>query len=105
LPITPINFNDAPPGWRPGDPLPTGATPVDAAGLEGIQSHVGAYVDSVVASVSGLGSGVILSNVFNGTTWPTRPASGIVLWIGGGAVDDPTTLMNNNDIWFPSQGI
>jgi hypothetical protein len=25
-----------------------------------------------------------------------------VLWVGGGATDDPTTLMADGDIWFPS---
>jgi hypothetical protein len=102
LPITPINFTDAEPGWRPGDALPPGATPVDAAALEGIQTHVGAYIDSAIAGIIG-GSGGILPNIFNGTTFPARPGATVVVWIGGGPADDPFANMNNADIWIPNR--
>lgn len=42
-------------------------------------------------------------NLFNGTTFPARPDFNVVLWVGGGAADDPTASMSDGDIWFPSE--
>jgi hypothetical protein len=50
------------------------------------------------------GSGNIQSNVFNGTSWPSRPVtSDIVLWVGGGSGDDPSADLEDGDLWFPSE--
>jgi hypothetical protein len=42
-------------------------------------------------------------NVFNGTSFPARPTATMVLWVGGGAADDPTADMEDGDVWFPSE--
>jgi hypothetical protein len=59
----------------------------DTAGVHGIQDT----------------SALVARNVFSGTSWPTRPTALTVLWIGGGAGDDPTADMDDGDIWFPSE--
>jgi hypothetical protein len=42
-------------------------------------------------------------NLFNGSTWPSRPDFNVVLWMGGGGADDPVSVMSNGDVWFPSE--
>lgn len=37
---TPKNWVDAPPGWQIGDALPVGATPLDAAALEDMETRL-----------------------------------------------------------------
>jgi hypothetical protein len=46
----------------------------------------------------------VKSVVFNEAihSWPVRPTATVVLWVGGGAADDPTELMSQGDLWFPS---
>jgi hypothetical protein len=51
----------------------------------------------------GSGSSNVDSNVFNGTSWPSRPSATTVLWIGGGSGDDPSADMDDGDLWFPSE--
>lgn len=50
MPFIPINFVDAPPGWKPGDSLPTGATPLNAANLLALQNNLAGYVESSFAT-------------------------------------------------------
>jgi hypothetical protein len=88
MPITPINFTDAPAGWVPGDPRPAGATPVEAAALEGIQTNCGAYTDTQVAALDNASGRLRAARCghqpFNGTTFPARPSFPLVIWVGGG---------------------
>jgi hypothetical protein len=85
-------------------------------------THVGAYTDTREAaevtnrnaaiatheadttSVHGIADTSLLPryNLFNGTTFPARPAGTVVFWIGGAGANDPTASMSNGDVWIPS---
>jgi hypothetical protein len=125
MPITPpVTFVDAPPGWNYGDPLPPGATPVNAANLNGTVTALGAYTDTkdsaqstartaAVNTINGrlntlesAGALGVLANVIgNDGSWTVRPVASVVIWIGGGPDDDPTSLMHDGDIWYPSSTV
>jgi hypothetical protein len=61
-------------------------------------------VDDLAVAGGQTSGGGVTANVFNGSTWPTRPSATVVHWIGGGPADDPFVVMNHGDVWFPSQG-
>jgi hypothetical protein len=74
----------------PTTPSGGGSSSADLAALDARVQLL--EIDGVKSSVFNEGSG----------SWPARPEATTVLWVGGGATDDPTTLMADGDIWFPS---
>jgi hypothetical protein len=68
---------------------------------------------AAVAATHGLPalSARIARVVWDGSDWTyegavigTRPVyTGSIFWIGAGSADDPTTLMSDGDVWFPSE--
>lgn len=46
----------------------------------------------------------VRANIFD-TTWPVRPTSDVVIWIGGEEVDDPAADMEPSDFWIPTSGL
>lgn len=67
-------------------------------------SHLETGIDDIDARVAALeagGGSPVVSNIFNGSTWPTRPTATMVLWVGGAPADAPTSLMHNGDVWYP----
>lgn len=80
---------------------PDTSTPINEAALEDMERRLSAYTDATVAAVSG---GSVGSNIYNAVSgWPARPGiPGIVIWVGGGPLNDPTPIMVQGDLWFPS---
>jgi hypothetical protein len=74
--------------------------PIDPTDTRSLRSRV----DELAVSTGSTSGGGIAACVFNGSTWPARPAATVVHWIGGSPADDPFVMMANGDIWFPAQG-
>jgi hypothetical protein len=84
-----------------GTVAPTNATSADTwvnTGISGGGGGIDPRVDLLEIEAT-------KSNVFNtgSNSWPARPDGTVVLWIGGGATDDPSADMEDGDLWFPSE--